>query len=142
MGELRKQFKEQTGNNCATTIKGEPVPTWSYVTWLESRTPANEAVELLRKIDESGHPLGRLNQEIEAFLQATPAKPVPRTSYHWLEVAASRIKAGEPESEVMADYGYEKAIQPAKCPIEESGTISEKDWDNLETKLRQQPKGE
>ena len=48
MGELRKQFKEQTGNNCATTIKGEPVPTWSYVTWLESRTPANEAVELLK----------------------------------------------------------------------------------------------
>ena len=44
MGELRKQFKEQTGNNCATTIKGEPAPTWSYVTWLESRTPANEAV--------------------------------------------------------------------------------------------------
>ena len=78
--------------------------------------------------------------EIVDKLLTTPAKPAPRTSYHWLEVAASRIKAGEPEQQVMEDYGYSKLQQPAECPIEESGTISEKDWDNLETKLRQQPK--
>ena len=46
--------------------------------------------------------------------------PVPRTSYHWLEVAASRIKAGELESEVMEDYGYAKLQQPAKCEMEKS----------------------
>lgn len=31
-----------------------------------------------------------------------------RTSWAWLEVAASRIRAGEPEEKVLADYSYVK----------------------------------
>ena len=53
-------------------------------------------------------------EAIHEFKDKAPAKPVPRTSYHWLEVAASRIKAGEPEQQVMEDYGYAKLQQPVK----------------------------
>lgn len=42
------------------------------------------------------------------------AKPTPppappskiRIGQHWLEVALERINAGEPEQDVMLDYGY------------------------------------
>ena len=34
---------------------------------------------------------------------------------HWLEVAQERIRAGEPEVEVMADYGYSRT-PPARTP--------------------------
>lgn len=33
-------------------------------------------------------------------------KATGKVTSHWLEIAAERIAAGEPELEVMADYGY------------------------------------
>jgi len=50
--------------------------------------------------------------------QSRFAGDAPRTSWQWLEVVISRIKAGEPEAEVMADYGYEKQSRPAVDAVE------------------------
>lgn len=39
---------------------------------------------------------------------------------HWLEVAAGRVRAGEPEEQVMQDYGYtyRRAQEPQGAVVE------------------------
>ncbi len=48
----------------------------------------------------------------------TSKSQVSRTSWAWLEVAAGRIRAGEPELETLKDYGYvpERGVHQAEQP--------------------------
>ena len=36
----------------------------------------------------------------------------PKLTEHWLTTALSRVRAGEPEKDVMRDYGYERSEEP------------------------------
>ena len=91
--------------------------TCSMMDDIEEVRTANEAVELLRKIDESGHPLGRLNQEIEAFLQATPAKPAEKVESQQPKEGEAKLTVDEWISEGEKIRDRVIAQQPAKCPV-------------------------
>jgi len=52
-----------------------------------------------------------------------PAAGCDKITQHWLSVALERIRAGEPEREVMRDYGYERSEEPFNHdPVEEGDT--------------------
>lgn len=56
--------------------------------------------------------MGRYVKRLERELGRLRKQPLRKLSgkkilgQHWLEVAAERMLAGEPEERVMADYGY------------------------------------
>lgn len=56
-----------------------------------------------------------VRDECAAALRARGEKPKRHPGYivgdHWLQIAYSRICAGDDEAEVMADYGYERGRQ-------------------------------
>jgi len=45
----------------------------------------------------------------------------PKLTAHWLTVAAERVRAGEPELDVMRDYGYVTARPTETAPCNNCG---------------------
>ena len=60
---------------------------------------------LWRSLSDEEH--GRLNDRGDASADLLIIDD-PHAGQHWLEVAAGRMLAGEPEADVMRDYGWER----------------------------------